>query len=155
MALPKATIVTGGLEGHGSRVEVGGGGLGALGLVGVQRPANYDSMTPSQQDEVDAQIEADNSAYRRECELAAHAVAPSALAQQWAATAGAGSSSDPLPGTDEHDPLDLTDEDPPPEFPEPPGSAQAPRHPIVLSTPLAAPAKARARACSAAERAAT
>ena len=43
MALPKATIVTGGLEGHGPRVrvrvEVGGGGLGALGLVGVQRAA--------------------------------------------------------------------------------------------------------------------
>ena len=39
MALPKATIVTGGLEGHGQRVEVGGGGLGALGLVGVQRAA--------------------------------------------------------------------------------------------------------------------
>ena len=39
MALPKATIVTGGLEGHGSRVEVEGGGLGALGLVGVQRAA--------------------------------------------------------------------------------------------------------------------
>jgi len=31
MALPKATIVTGGLEGHGPCVEVGGGGLGALG----------------------------------------------------------------------------------------------------------------------------
>ena len=139
-----------------------GGGYGmddpnrAAVLESMGRPANYDSMTPSQQDEVDAQIEADNSAYRRECELAAHAVAPSALAQQWATTAGAGSSSDPLPGTDEHDPLDLTDEDPPPEFPEPPGSAQAPRHPIVLSTPpRRSGLKARARACSAAERAAT
>ena len=39
MALPKVAIVTGGLEGHGSRVEVEGGGLGALGLVGVQRAA--------------------------------------------------------------------------------------------------------------------
>ena len=109
-------------------------------------------MTPSQQDEVDAQIEADNSAYRRECELAAHAVAPSALAQQWATTAGAGSSSDPLPGTDEHDPLDLTDEDPPPSR----APRLAPRHPIVLSTtPRRSGLKARARACSAAERAAT
>ena len=39
MALPKATIVTGGPEGHGTPVEVEGGGLGALGLVGVQRAA--------------------------------------------------------------------------------------------------------------------
>ena len=39
MALPKATVVTGGLEGHGPRVEVGGGGLGALGLVCVHRAA--------------------------------------------------------------------------------------------------------------------
>ena len=39
MALPKATVVTGGLEGHGPRVEVGGGGLGALGLVYVHRAA--------------------------------------------------------------------------------------------------------------------
>ena len=39
MALPKATIVTGGPEGHGTSVEVEGGGLGALGLVGVQRAA--------------------------------------------------------------------------------------------------------------------
>ena len=39
MALPKATVVTGGLEGHGSLVEVGGGGLGALGLVCVHRAA--------------------------------------------------------------------------------------------------------------------
>jgi hypothetical protein len=39
MALPKATVVTGGLEGHDARVEVGGGGLGALGLVYVYRAA--------------------------------------------------------------------------------------------------------------------
>ena len=41
MALPKATVVTGGLEGHGPRVrvEVGGGGLDALGLVYVHRAA--------------------------------------------------------------------------------------------------------------------
>ena len=39
MALPKATIVTGGPEGHGPAVGVEGGGLGALGLVGVQRAA--------------------------------------------------------------------------------------------------------------------
>ena len=37
MALPKATIVTGGPEGHGTPVEVEGGGLGALGLVCVHR----------------------------------------------------------------------------------------------------------------------
>ena len=39
MALPKATIVTGGLEGHDPLPRVKGGGLGALGLVGVQRAA--------------------------------------------------------------------------------------------------------------------
>ena len=39
MALPKATIVTGGLEGHDPLPQVKGGGLGALGLVGVQRAA--------------------------------------------------------------------------------------------------------------------
>ena len=39
MALPKATIVTGRLEGLGPRVQVEGGGLGALGLVCVHRAA--------------------------------------------------------------------------------------------------------------------
>ena len=39
MASPKATIVTGGPEGHGPAVEVEGGGLGALGLVCVHRVA--------------------------------------------------------------------------------------------------------------------
>ena len=39
MASPKATIVTGGPEGHGPPVEVEGGGLGALGLVCVHRAA--------------------------------------------------------------------------------------------------------------------
>ena len=39
MASPKATIVTGGPEGHGPAVEVEGGGLGALGLVCVHRAA--------------------------------------------------------------------------------------------------------------------
>ena len=41
MALPKATVVTGGLEGHGPRVEVGGGGLDALGLVLAHRGAKW------------------------------------------------------------------------------------------------------------------
>ena len=39
MASPKATIVTGGPEGHGPPVEVEGGGPGALGLVCVHRAA--------------------------------------------------------------------------------------------------------------------
>ena len=39
MALPKATIVTGGPDGHVTPVEVEGGGLGALGLVCVHRAA--------------------------------------------------------------------------------------------------------------------
>ena len=39
MALPKASIVTGRLEGHGPSVEVESGGLGALGSVCVHRAA--------------------------------------------------------------------------------------------------------------------
>ena len=41
MALPKASIVTGRLEGHGALAQVEGGGLDALGSVLAHRGAKW------------------------------------------------------------------------------------------------------------------